>query len=247
MSDVEQVRAYYRAVLPYYDASLEDRGDLPFWDSIARRWSAERTLELGCGTGRITGILARKASVTAGDLLIEMVHRARRKVPGANLFVADLREFWLASKFDLVVLADDPMAHITSAGEREKVLKRIAEHLTAGGRVILEGLHRPPGIESLVPAREIHRPGETPLVIEESWKPVGQDPVWRATYRFIDGASITEATSLLRSWTLEEVELLSSAGLQVEDLWGDFEERPFCDTSARLIIVATKSRRALSL
>jgi SAM-dependent methyltransferase len=240
MSDVEQVRAYYHAVLPYYDASLEDRGDLPFWKAIARRWGAKRILELGCGTGRVTEVLARKASVTAGDLLIEMVHRARRKVPDANLFVSDLRKFWLASKFDLVVLADDPMAHIISADEREEVMQLIAEHLTADGRVVLEGLYRPLGKESLVPVRDIHRLGEKPFAVEESWKPTGQDPIWSATYRYIDGPLITEATSLLRSWTLEEVRLLSRAGLQVEDLWGDFDERPFCGTSARLLVVAKR-------
>lgn len=241
MNDLDQVRAYYRAVLPYYDASLEDRGDLPFWEATARRWGARRILELGCGTGRVTEVLAREASVTAGDLLIEMVQRARRKVPAANLFVADLREFWFASKFDLVILADDPMAHITSIDERVKVSKLIAEHLTADGRVVLEGLYRPPGIESQVSARDIDRPGEKPFVVEESWQSIGPDSVWRATYRFIDGALITEATSLLRSWTLEELGLLPSAGLEVEALWGDFDDRPFCDSSRRLLIAARKS------
>ena len=66
MTDVvEQIRAYYAAILPHYDASLEDRGDLPFWESMATRWNSKRILELGCGTGRVTKVLARRATVTA--------------------------------------------------------------------------------------------------------------------------------------------------------------------------------------
>lgn len=239
MSDVEQVRAYYNAILPYYDASLEDRGDLPFWESMARRWGAKRILELGCGTGRVTAVLARQAPVTAGDLLVEMVHRARRKAPGANLCVIDLRDFRFASQFDLVVLADDPMAHITSAGERENVMKRIAEHLTPDGRVVLEGLYRPSGKESAsaVPVQPL---GRKPFVAEQSWEPIGSEPLWSATYRYIEGSSVTEATSLLRSWTQEEAGLLTRAGLQVQHLWGDFDESPFCETSPRLLVVAQK-------
>src|SRR5260370_21970145 len=71
--------AYYRAVLPFYDASLADRGDLPFWESVARRWGGKRILELGCGTGRVTEVLRRAASVTGADLLIEILARAKRR------------------------------------------------------------------------------------------------------------------------------------------------------------------------
>src|SRR5712691_10957713 len=142
MNDVEKIGAYYRAILPYYDASLADRGDLPFWESIVQRWGSRHVLELGCGTGRVTAALARHTSVTAVDLLIEMLHRARSRVPKARLVAADLRSFAFTAPFDLIVLADDPMAHVTSSTERMDVLRRIAEHLTPGGRVVIEGLYR---------------------------------------------------------------------------------------------------------
>src|SRR5712692_5332290 len=106
MADVERLRAYYSGILPYYDASLEERGDLPFWESIARRWSSGRILELGCGTGRVTMVLTPHASVTAVDVLIELLLRASQKAPEAHLVAADLREFAFASAFDLVVLAN---------------------------------------------------------------------------------------------------------------------------------------------
>ena len=239
MKDLEQLRAYYQAVLPFYDDSLAGRGDLPFWEAAAREWGATGILELGCGTGRVTEVLSRYARVTAVDLLIELLERASRKAPAARLAVADLRQFSFASRFGLIVLADDPMAHLIAAAERGKVLMLIAEHLVPGGRLVLEGLYRPFRMETVVPAREILRNGRAPFTVEESWKPAGHS-TWEATYRYEEGSSVVEATSLLRSWTRSDADGLSEAGLRVDRLWGDFDRQPFLESSSRIVIVATK-------
>jgi SAM-dependent methyltransferase len=238
--DLAQIRAYYRAVLPFYDASLEDRGDLPFWQAMARRWGGRRILELGCGTGRITPLLAAVAPTVATDLLIEMLREAERRAPSARFVVADLRQFAFVTKFDLVAIADDPMAHVTRTDDRMQVLQRIASHLTPAGRLVLEGLHRPPEAPSLIPARDVSRSDQKPFTIIERWEPAG-DGLWNATYRFEQESGITEATSLLRSWTMEEVGLLPEAGLEVEELWGDFDQRPFTEHSPRIVIVARRT------
>lgn len=241
---MEQLRDYYTALLPYYDLSLEDRGDLPFWTSMAHRWGSRRILELGCGTGRVTSVLCSQASTTAVDLLIEMLQSARPRARAAHFLVADLRAFSLASAFDLVVLADDPMAHLRELGERLTVMKRIADHLAPEGRLVLEGLYRPEGKASVVPTREIVRDGQKRVTVDESWEPAGESSLWKSTYRYRMGAQTTEVTSVLRSWTPEEVGRLSESGLQVEALWGDFDERPFSPTAPRIVIVARRSQGA---
>jgi SAM-dependent methyltransferase len=240
---IEQLRAYYNAVLPYYDLSLEDRGDLPFWTSVARRWGSERILELGCGTGRVTSVICAQASTTAVDLLIEMIQSATRRAPSAHFVVADLCELAFTAAFDLVLLADDPMAHLTSSDKRMKVLKRIADYLTAEGRLVLEGLYRPPGKGTLVPPREIVRDGETLFTVDESWEPAGESALWNVTYRYGVGSKITEAASVLRSWTREEICSLPESGLHVEALWGDFDESPFSQASPRVVIVLSSLAR----
>jgi SAM-dependent methyltransferase len=233
MHDVDQIGAYYRAVLPFYDASLADRGDLPFWESVARRWGGKRILELGCGTGRVTEVLRRAASVTGVDVLIEMLARAKRRVPEADFVVADVRTFVFSSRFDLIVLADDPMAHVVSTEERAHVIQRIAEHLAPDGHVVLEGLHRPQRRRTTKAAT---------FTLDESWEPAG-DSTWNATYRYEEGPKITEAKSVVRSWTRDEVASFGDAALHVEHLWGDFEESPFAEESERIVIVATTSHR----
>jgi SAM-dependent methyltransferase len=227
MNDSEEVRRYYDAILPYYDESLADRGDLPFWESLAA--GSKRILELGCGTGRVTEVLVRHAGVTAVDLLVEMLRRASRRVPGANLVAADLRQFAFAEQFDLIVLADDPMAHLISIDDRVRVLRLIGDHLTRDGRVVLEGLYRREAGGSQ------HQHGG--LVIEESWNATADPSVWNARYRYAKGSSIADAASLMRSWSLAEV---AHFPLRVESIRGDFDESAFSNDSRRMIIVAKR-------
>src|SRR2546427_3197547 len=143
MNDIAPLRTYYRTLLPYYESALEERGDLRFWESMAQRWSARRILELGCGTGRVTEVLTARAAVIAVDVLVEMLDHAARRAPKARLVAADIRSLALRSQFDLVVLANDPMAHLASTDDRTRVIESIRDHLAADGRGLLEGLDPP--------------------------------------------------------------------------------------------------------
>jgi SAM-dependent methyltransferase len=223
MNDIAALRAYYRTVLPYYDRALEERGDLPFWESMARRWSAGSILELGCGTGRVTQVLTARAAVIAVDVLVEMLDHAAQRAPKARLVAADVRRFALRTQFDLVVLADDPMAHLTSTDDRTRAMESIRDHLAADGRVVLEGLYRPRREAAVVGA-------------QERWEPLGRQSLWQVTYRYDD----VRATTVVRSWTPEDIDRLRLAGLEIEALWGDFDERPFENESARMVIVARR-------
>ena len=243
MAGIEHLRAYYSATLPYYESALEGRGDLPFWHSIVRRWPSRRILELGCGTGRVTSVLCAHASTTAVDLLIEMLRCAMRRAPSAQFVVADLRALPFASAFDLIVLADDPMAHLTSSHDRMNVMEQIADHLAPDGRVVLEGLYRAPDKSPLVPPRDVFRDGEKQFTVAECWEPAGESPLWNVTYRYEKGPEVTAVAAVLRSWTAEEVRGLPDAGLQVEELWGDFDARPFSRQAPRMVIVAKRSGR----
>ncbi|HXH42010.1 MAG TPA: class I SAM-dependent methyltransferase [Thermoanaerobaculia bacterium] len=238
MDEAETIRRYYGALLPYYDEALAKRGDLPFWGSMATRWGAQRILELGCGTGRVTEVLVRHATVTAVDLLVEMLLPASRRAPAARLMAADLRRFALRETFDLIVLADDPMAHLTSLEDRAGVLRRIADHLTPHGRVVLEGLYRRPGMPPLVTSRH-----SAALSVEERWTPAAEASIWNASYRYEQGPSNVEVSSVMRSWSRAELDHVAGAGLEIESVWGDFDESPFMDDSPRIIVVAKRMPR----
>jgi SAM-dependent methyltransferase len=227
MQDHEEVRRYYNAILPFYDESLAGRGDLPFWE--ARAAGSKRILELGCGTGRVTEVLVRHGDVTAVDLLVEMLGRASRRVTRAKLVAADLRQFAFAEQFDLIVLADDPMAHLISIDDRARVLRLIGDHLTRDGRVVIEGLYRRGA------GRSQHQ--RSNLIVEESWSATEDASLWNAHYHYAKGASSVDVDSVMRSWSLDEVAHLP---LRVESIWGDFDKSPFPSVSKRMIIVAKR-------
>jgi hypothetical protein len=106
---------------------------------------------------------------------------------------------------------------------------------------VLEGLYRPPGAPTFIAAREVSPRGGERFTVTEQWTPAGVG-LWHATYRFEQRSGATEATSLLRSWTLDDVRRLPDAGLEVESLWGDFDQRPFTAASPRIVIVARRRR-----
>ena len=75
-------------------------------------------------------------------------------------------------------------------------------------------------------------------MIEESWNAAGDASVWSASYRYKKGESIVDVSTVMRSWSRSDLELLAASGLQVENVWGGFDETPFSGDSKRMIIAA---------
>ncbi len=120
-----------------------------------RRWlkvrSGTRVLDVGCGVGRWSRLLAsRGASVTGIDLSPTMIDEARRRATGSqirgscNFFVRDLATLEAGEKFDLV-LSVTVLQHIIDPDALREALQRMAAHLDrAGVMIILEAAPRHP-------------------------------------------------------------------------------------------------------
>lgn len=81
--DIATTRAYYARVAPFYDAELAERNDLPCWLALLGTWKPRRSIEYGCGTGRVAVPLALQCAQWGGavaglDLSPEMLRLARR-------------------------------------------------------------------------------------------------------------------------------------------------------------------------
>lgn len=132
----------------YTDAALYDyeyrrrRADVTFYRELARRRGADRILELGAGSGRVTLPLARDGrQVVALDRSPAMLARLRERVarlpPAAAVRVTpvlgDLRTFSVRGRFPLVIAAFNVLEHLYTRGEVVACLQRIAAHLAPGG------------------------------------------------------------------------------------------------------------------
>jgi SAM-dependent methyltransferase len=132
----------------YADAALYDyeyrrrRADVTFYRELARRRGADRILELGAGSGRVTMPLARDGrSVVALDQSEAMLARLRTRIARLPAPVAkritpvtgDLRTFSVAGRFPLAIAAFNVLEHLYTRGEVTACLQRIAAHLAPGG------------------------------------------------------------------------------------------------------------------
>lgn len=244
-----EVREYYRKILPFYELESVARRDLGFWRSLARSGRPTRILDVGAGLGRITSAVGRDVPAIGIDISLEMLARARRRLePGSRsrFVAADMRRVLFAGGFDLIVAASDPFSHLTSETDRRRALRAVAEQLSGHGRFVLEGLYRRREIFEPAERRVRHAAGV--LSISESWRPIGTRQLWKARYRYRDrrgeGEETTvEASFVARAWDPADIRLdFASCGLAIEEIWGDFDRRPFTRDATRLVVVARRSR-----
>jgi SAM-dependent methyltransferase len=244
------VREYYRKILPFYELESVARRDLGFWRSLVRRWRPARILDVGAGLGRITGAVARDVPAIGIDISLEMLAQARRRLePGSRsrFVVADMRRVAFAGGFDLIIAASDPFSHLTSETDRRQALRSVAEQLSGHGHFVLEGLYRRREIFEPPERRIRHAAGV--LSISERWRPIGTRQLWNARYRYRDRRSegeetTVEASFVARAWDPAEIRrCFASCGLAIEEIWGDFDRRPFSRGAIRLVVVARRSAR----
>ncbi len=102
-----------------------------------------RVLDVGCGVGRWSRLLAsRGARVTGVDLSPTMIAEARRRAAQAGLasrcrfLVQDLARLDAGEPYDLV-LGVTVLQHILDPGALRAAVQRLAAHLAPGGRLVL--------------------------------------------------------------------------------------------------------------
>ena len=138
----------YHALAVSYDRLTNDvdyNATVDFYFRILERegLSPRTAVDLACGTGSVTMILAEKGlRVTGVDLSEEMLTVACQKAQEAEkrpMFVCqDLAELYLPRGVDLAVCALDSLDYITEPEACAKAIKRIYKALNPGGIFIFD-------------------------------------------------------------------------------------------------------------
>ena len=241
-----------------YDLSASDAvDDIPLYQQFARRCQSP-ILELGVGTGRVAIPLAREGFEVWGvDSSEAMLARCRKKVRGAiarrlRLVLADMRAFALGQLFDLIFAAHGTFQTLLSSEDQRACLRCVHRHLTTSGVFVaelrsltevdwseeeaalrLQWVRADPESGEMVMRFDAvqPRPGEQIRLRTLIYDRIGADGIVRR--RVVE--------SPLRLVGRYEMELLlGEAGLELVNVYGDYDLLPYDGSGPTMIVVARR-------
>jgi len=258
--------AEYDAWAVYYDLLHPGiPGEVEFYAAQALR-AGGQSLELGCGTGRITVPIAMSGGdVTGLDISRNMLalcsEKAQSVAPlrGAlHLVRADMRRFAFGTRFKTILMPYRTFMHLLTVRDQVACLECVHRHLAPGGRFLCNlWAARPSNLQPLLrpEAKHVWRlggryplPGEA-CSVEQHFtayhEEAGQLLVERHRVREMaaDGVVAAECFFDMRRACVgprEMEHLLYRCGFEVEALCGDFDGAPFSASSSEMIWVARR-------
>lgn len=99
----------------------------------------ELVLDIACGTGTLTGILAERGYDMIGlDLSEDMLSVAAAKNPGIRFLHQDMTEFELYGTVDAIVCTLDAVNYVTDKRKLKKMFRLVNNYLNPGGLFIFD-------------------------------------------------------------------------------------------------------------
>jgi SAM-dependent methyltransferase len=196
-------------------------------------------LDLACGAGRHTEALRRRGLRALGVDLSLTLLALRPDLPRVR---GDMRCLpFTRDSFDWVLNFFTSFGYFESERENFRVLEEIVRVLAPGGRFLIDFLNRDRVLQELEPFSAIEEEGRR-VEIQRWYDPVSCRINKRITVRPAAGPARTYLESV-RAYSQEEVVIgLSWAGLELTDLFGNFQGEPFRRDSERLILVGRRPR-----
>ncbi|MEM7582617.1 MAG: methyltransferase domain-containing protein [Acidobacteriota bacterium] len=194
----------------------------------------EAVLDLACGAGRHTQELRARGYRTLGiDLSVTLLaHPPRVPNVAGNMRQLPFRD----QSFDWLLNFFTSFGYFERERENFRVLEEIERVLRPGGRFLIDVLNREPVIAGLKPS-EVQEIAGRKVYIERWFDEATQRINKRMRLEEPGKASQTYLESV-RAYSRDEVTIGARwAGLEVDDLYGNFQGVPFDRDSERLILV----------
>ncbi|HEY3266639.1 MAG TPA: class I SAM-dependent methyltransferase [Armatimonadota bacterium] len=223
----------YRAWVAYVRELAERRGH-----------AMHRVLDVGCGTGTVSLLLARQGCEVVGfDVSAEMIQRARSKdaqgLP-VRFEVQGMQRLDLPERFDTAISLFDTVNYVTEPEDLREAFKRVRRHMDPGGLFIFD-MNTPYALEmEMFTQDNLRDKGEPKYVWRSHYN-------WRTRLAEVDmsfyvkqkNTRITlKETHRQRAYTVEEVTLwLREAGFGAEEIFEAFTRNPPNSRTDRAYVV----------
>lgn len=209
--------------------------------ALADRPRPAAVLDLACGAGRHTERLRQRGYRALGVDLSLTLLALRPDLPRVGADMCCLP--FAAGTFDWVLNFFTSFGYFETERQNFQVLVEIERVLTAGGLFLIDFLNLDRVLDTLEPREVQHQDtpkGRRRVEIERWWDPTARRINKRIRVETPGGAPRTFLESV-RGYRRDEVIMgLEWAGLEVLDLYGDFQGETFQRHSERLILVGRK-------
>ncbi|MBN1188889.1 MAG: class I SAM-dependent methyltransferase [Dehalococcoidales bacterium] len=220
-----------------------------------------KTLELGCGTGRVLIPVAEAGcGITGLDISTFMLEKCRQKLSSepeevrkrVNLMEGDITAFHTGDQYSLITLPFRIFHYLISIEEQKACLNCVYRHLYPDGIVILDLfncypplMHDPMYLEEQEDQRDLQLPGNKTLRCTGRIAEFHRDRQYNDTELIYyishpDGKTerLVQAFPFRYFFRYEVEHLLELCGFQVIDLFGNFDKSAFSSRSPQMIFVA---------
>lgn len=196
-------------------------------------------LDFACGKGRHAFFLNRLGYDVLGvDLSFNSIRSAKQmQKEGLRFAVSDIREVIPGEKFDAIFNLFTSFGYFDSLEENLKVLKAIYKMLESEGIFVIDFMNAHKVIKTLKPQETVVRSG----ISFEITKKYESGHIIKSI-DFTDNAKEYHFEERVQTIFLEDFKsLISSSGLQLTEVFGDYQLNPFDpETSDRLILIGRK-------
>ena len=187
------------------------------YSEILRAHQCTQVLEIGCGTGNLSGKLIENGFHYSGlDLSEEMLAIARKNYTQAEFVKGDMRDFDLCKKFQSAIITGRTISYLLSNKDVHVSFLNINKHLTSKGILCFDCIDANKFIPLIKEGEKItHRAsfGGKTFLRESFWSINFNHSLsfdWRSIYYEDENGQlkkIGEDTSTIRAFTKDEITL----------------------------------------
>jgi len=235
----------YKEFSQIYDLLMDDI-DYEKWTSfiIKKINDSRKILEAACGTGSITRLLAdANYRVTAFDLSQDMLMRAYEKLgrnSGVKLLNQNMIKFKIDDKFDSAICCCDGINYLTRE-ETKMFFKNVHDHLNNNAKFIFD-MSTEYKYDTMFNDTYVYDDGDIFYV----WENMSDNEKVNMEINFFVKDSENKYSRITEEQTqyihtAENIKiLLNAAGFSNVEIYDDYNEEPYSDTSLRAVFCAMK-------